>query len=66
MAFVDHEHRHQWEQIGVTRGKTGLTAEAVYQCTECDAWTSLTLRDSAYVEFSNGELAADSQEDSDE
>jgi len=49
MPFIDHEHRHQWERLGVTRGETGLTAEVVYQCVECDAWTSLTLRNSAYV-----------------
>jgi len=65
MPFIDHEHRHQWEQIGTTQGKTGMNVEVVYQCTECDAWTSLTLRNSAYVEFSEGELATDPQEDSD-
>jgi hypothetical protein len=64
MPFVDHEHTHKWECIGIAPGQERMHPDVIYQCTGCDAWTALDLHDTAYVEFSNGELATGPQEES--
>lgn len=55
--MIDHNHTHQWEQVGVRSGPNDVKVDVIYLCSDCDAWTSLSLKDTARVPFRQGELA---------
>lgn len=62
MTLVDHNHKHSWEQIGLISERGQV--EIVYQCAECDAWSTRELSDTSRVKFHRGTIDDGERNDS--
>ncbi|WP_254535210.1 hypothetical protein [Halomarina litorea] len=57
MGFYNHNHKHQWERLGVVHDEYTSEIQVIYQCTDCSCWSSLELDDLGEVPFRGGTLA---------
>jgi len=54
--FMNHEHEHKWQCLGVNDSEEGWTV--LYECKDCSAWSYRTLDPMCRVPFSEGYVEA--------